>query len=241
MKITIPKPCHENWEIMTPEEKGKFCSVCSKTVRDFTGALDNEMIHFFSNSSENTCGRFSESQLNRDLQYSFINSLFAKFAVGFMLTAGGFVSVQAQQNEIHDTLKAEEIKDVMLLPAFSKQNNQKMLLGSTTVISGDLLTNPKQNEKAEMASKLSGVAFNQMPGNSLGKAEIRIGRASSTRSGDQKPLCIVNGKETNWEELRTMDPKVIKTINVLKDATAIYGAKAKHGVIMVTTKRKVKK
>ena len=36
MKITIPTPCHENWNEMTPNEMGRHCTVCSKTVKDFT-------------------------------------------------------------------------------------------------------------------------------------------------------------------------------------------------------------
>src|SRR5215813_13543610 len=105
MKITIPTPCHENWETMTTEEKGRFCSVCSKTVRDFTAAPDDEIIDVFSNATEEICGHFYESQLNRNLQYSFINSVFLKFAAGFILTTGGLVSVQAQQQLTNDTLK----------------------------------------------------------------------------------------------------------------------------------------
>lgn len=96
MKITIPTPCHENWEAMTPEEKGRFCSVCSKTVRNFTVATDDEIIDVFSNSTEEICGNFYESQLNRNLQYSSINSVLLKFAAGFILTTAGLVSVQAQ-------------------------------------------------------------------------------------------------------------------------------------------------
>lgn len=98
MKITIPTPCHENWDAMTPEEKGRFCAVCSKTVRDFTMSSDNEILDVFSNTTDqDICGNFNESQLNKDLRYSYINSLFAKFAVGFVITTGGFVSVNAQQ------------------------------------------------------------------------------------------------------------------------------------------------
>ncbi|PZT98713.1 MAG: hypothetical protein DI622_22480, partial [Chryseobacterium sp.] len=81
MKITIPTSCHENWETITREEKGRFCSVCSKTVRDFTAASDEEIIGVFSNSTEEICGNFYESQLNRNLQYSYINSFLLKFAV----------------------------------------------------------------------------------------------------------------------------------------------------------------
>jgi hypothetical protein len=111
MKLTIPKPCHENWDAMTPDEKGRFCSACSKTVRDFTAAADEEIAETFSGTAELVCGRFNTSQLNRDLQYSYINSLFAKFAVGFVLTAGGFVSVQAQQAECKtDTVKNTRVK-----------------------------------------------------------------------------------------------------------------------------------
>ena len=65
MKITIPTPCHENWETMTREEKGRFCSVCSKTVRDFTAASDEENIDVVSNSTEEICGNFYEIQLDR--------------------------------------------------------------------------------------------------------------------------------------------------------------------------------
>jgi hypothetical protein len=108
MKITLPKPCHENWEEMTPQEKGRFCAVCSKTVRDFTKDSDDEILDYFSDSSsENICGNFYESQLNRNMQYSVINSLFSKFAIGFILTAGGIVSINAQEN---DTIKSTALQ-----------------------------------------------------------------------------------------------------------------------------------
>lgn len=93
MKININKPCPENWDMMSLAEKGRFCDVCSKNVHDFTMSSDEEMIsEIFKN--KNICGKFNEEQLNRNLHFSQINSLFATFAMGLCLTSAGFVSAQ---------------------------------------------------------------------------------------------------------------------------------------------------
>ena len=63
-KITIPEPCTENWDKMTPNESGRFCMSCAKTVIDFTEMLPDEVKHFFvQNQGEKICGRFKNSQL----------------------------------------------------------------------------------------------------------------------------------------------------------------------------------
>jgi len=65
-KITIPKPCHEDWAQMTATEQGRHCIVCAKTVVDFTAMSDDEVKHFFINKAEEkVCGRFSSIQLQR--------------------------------------------------------------------------------------------------------------------------------------------------------------------------------
>ena len=48
MKIEINKPCHENWDAMTPNEKGAFCSLCKKNVVDFSQKTLSEIKDFFS-------------------------------------------------------------------------------------------------------------------------------------------------------------------------------------------------
>jgi len=63
MKISIPKPCHENWNEMLPEEKGRFCLSCQKCVLDFTKLSDDEILK--SLEKPNQCGRFSNQQLER--------------------------------------------------------------------------------------------------------------------------------------------------------------------------------
>ncbi|MDH6208697.1 hypothetical protein M2254_000281 [Chryseobacterium sp. BIGb0186] len=65
--IHIPKPCNENWEIMSPQEKGRFCSVCNKCVIDFTQKQPEEIKQIFvERKDENICGRFYNHQLTNN-------------------------------------------------------------------------------------------------------------------------------------------------------------------------------
>jgi hypothetical protein len=62
--LSIPKPCPENWDEMSARDQGAFCSVCSKTVIDFTALSDEEVKnYFFQNREQKTCGRFRHDQL----------------------------------------------------------------------------------------------------------------------------------------------------------------------------------
>ncbi|WP_299603869.1 energy transducer TonB [uncultured Aquimarina sp.] len=64
-KITIPKPCHKDWNVMTPSEKGRFCGSCHKTVVDFT-KLSNTQIqdYLHEHKHEKVCGHFRKTQLD---------------------------------------------------------------------------------------------------------------------------------------------------------------------------------
>jgi hypothetical protein len=62
-KISIPEPCTEDWNKMTPNAKGRFCSSCSKTVVDFTVMSPIAIQKYFQENS-NICGRIKKSQLN---------------------------------------------------------------------------------------------------------------------------------------------------------------------------------
>lgn len=57
--------CHENWENMSPTERGKFCGICSKEVIDFTVLTKNEIVAVFKqNNYQPLCARALPSQLN---------------------------------------------------------------------------------------------------------------------------------------------------------------------------------
>lgn len=65
LHLSIPEPCHENWQQMTPQDKGRHCHSCQKTVVDFTGMSDQEVLQYIAAGSSNICGRFHSSQLNK--------------------------------------------------------------------------------------------------------------------------------------------------------------------------------
>lgn len=72
IKITIPKPCHENWNKMTPNEKGSFCGKCCKTVVDFTNKSAEEIKNtLIAESGKKVCGRFMSNQLNEKPKSTF--------------------------------------------------------------------------------------------------------------------------------------------------------------------------
>jgi CarboxypepD_reg-like domain len=61
--LTVPTPCHENWNTFTPTQKGKFCGACQKEVIDFTAWTDDEIKRYFKTTTQSTCGRFKQQQL----------------------------------------------------------------------------------------------------------------------------------------------------------------------------------
>jgi TonB family protein len=85
--LSVPKPCSENWDKMTPNEKGRHCTSCSKTVIDFSKYTDKELFEFLSKTKESVCGRLSQYQVNRPIQVyqSDNNSLWQKLMWGTAL------------------------------------------------------------------------------------------------------------------------------------------------------------
>ncbi len=68
LMVSIPEPCHENWDNMSPTEQGRFCKACCKEVVDFSAMSDAQMVLYFSKlTSEKVCGRVYPDQLNRTM------------------------------------------------------------------------------------------------------------------------------------------------------------------------------
>ncbi len=67
IQLSIPSPCHEDWDKMTPCAQGRHCTHCSKTVIDFTAWSDTALYAFFTKKQGHVCGRFLSTQLNRPI------------------------------------------------------------------------------------------------------------------------------------------------------------------------------
>lgn len=93
--LHIPEPCHENWDAMTPQDKGRHCQSCNKIVVDFSVMTDRQVLDYFKNAQGNTCGRFHNDQLQRPLiepqkqpgKWNYFLASVASFFVGLKLIA----------------------------------------------------------------------------------------------------------------------------------------------------------
>lgn len=122
IKLSIPKPCNENWLEMTPTENGRFCSTCNKTVRDFTKSSDREIVLAY-NENPKQCGRFQRFQLNRDLiipkEKKSIWMIFAASIISFLglgnqhAKSQGNVKIEQRGNKIlNDSAKINSDSEI---------------------------------------------------------------------------------------------------------------------------------
>lgn len=98
IQIAIPSPCHEDWNKMTPTDKGRFCASCQKQVIDFTQWSDKELYEFFNKQQSKVCGRFRATQLNRPIAIPYQpHSRLYRLAIAAGLTLLFAQPVMAQQ------------------------------------------------------------------------------------------------------------------------------------------------
>ncbi|MCH3880750.1 MULTISPECIES: carboxypeptidase-like regulatory domain-containing protein [Tenacibaculum] len=101
-QLSIPKPCHENWAKMSPVQKGKFCKSCNKEVIDFTKLTDAKITSIVS-GSKNVCGRFKNTQLEREIetpQNKNLSKVAASFALISMISGAEPMFSQGKVNKV---------------------------------------------------------------------------------------------------------------------------------------------
>jgi hypothetical protein len=155
-KITIPEPCHENWDTMLPNEKGRHCLSCQKTVVDLTAMTDAQIIDYFQKYKGSTCGRFMDTQLKRSIYPPIKPTIHNRWAWLFS-TLLLPLSLKAQTpqynspieksfNAIHDQDETDD-KSMSSKKQFKKQE-EPITIDLPNVFMGDaILAEPPQSFK----------------------------------------------------------------------------------------------
>ncbi|NJB82551.1 SusC/RagA family TonB-linked outer membrane protein [Wenyingzhuangia aestuarii] len=143
------------------------------------------------------------------------------------------------ENIINVELKEdiESLSEVVVI-GYGTQK-KKEVTGAVSVVNSEVIEalNPTRVEQA-LQGQVAGVNITSTSGAPGSGMNIRI-RGVST-NGDSRPLILVDGNPIT--DLSVINPNDIKSVNVLKDATAgIYGVRAANGVILIETKTGSKK
>lgn len=130
-------------------------------------------------------------------------------------------------------------------------SREKKSLGYTTqeLKSRDLSNNKESNLLNGLSGKVAGVRITNSQGD-MGSSRIVI-RGETSIGGDNQPLFIVDGIPVDNSQLNVggatrdfrnaiadLNPEDIESLSILKgpNAAALYGSRAAHGVILITTK-----
>jgi hypothetical protein len=152
LTISIPQPCHENWENMTLVEQGRFCGSCQKKVIDFSRMSDRELAMFFKKpSSGNSCGRFLEDQLDRSIDVPRKRIPWIKYFFQFLLP-GFLFSMRAIAQGKPMVVKTEIHSQDCTITAATIENK--------TGIKGEINASSNGREKDKM--KLTGTIYNDL-------------------------------------------------------------------------------
>ena len=113
IQLHIPEPCHEDWNKMTPVEKGRFCVGCQKQVVDFTGMSDEQLVAFFRKRTNNVCGRFFYDQLNRNIEIPgkrihWVKYFFQLALPALFVTSKGYAQGSVKKLEMNTISNARE-------------------------------------------------------------------------------------------------------------------------------------
>ena len=142
----------------------------------------------------------------------------------------------ANQSVFNIVLREDtEFLDETVVIGYGVQRKSDLTGSVASVRAEDLQNRSTPNAAAALQGKAAGVQVINTSGKPGAGSDIRV-RGYSSNSGSLGPLLIVDGLKV--DNIQYLDPEMIESIEVLKDAAsaAIYGAEAGNGVVLVTTK-----
>lgn len=121
---------------------------------------------------------------------------------------------------------------------------KSLMTGAVTTIKTEELNSGTATSQL-IQGKTAGVQINNISGSPGSGANIII-RGSSSLSGVNQPLLVVDGVPVNYNDKTTglfnnIDPNNIASINILKGtrASSLYGSRGARGVVLIATKKGV--
>ena len=153
--------------------------------------------------------------------------------------------------QVSVTLKSDtHLLDEVVVTALGISREKKALGYTAQEVKQDALVQGKDNNLLNsLSGKIAGVRITNTQGD-VGSSRIVI-RGETSIAGENQPLFIVDGIPVDNSQLNArssgrdfknaiadLNPEDIKTLTVLKgpNAAALYGARAAHGAIVITTK-----
>lgn len=148
LRIAIPKPCGEDWEAMEEKGNDRFCQNCRKMVVDFSNLTDTELYHYLRSVKEVPCGRFHNSQLNKNIvpeqRKSFAwKNIYKAAAAVFAFLSMKHSEATGFQNKPGITMQPSEPKyeivpaDINLIISGIVRNNQDTALENAEIRIGE--------------------------------------------------------------------------------------------------------
>jgi len=172
-----------------------------------------------------------------DLDGKYVISVPASASLSF--SSVGFVEqlvAVAGRSEINVVLAedAEMLEETVVI-GYGVQKKSDLTGSVASVRENDLKDRSTTDAAAALQGKAAGVQIINASGAPGSGASIRV-RGYSSNSGSIGPLLIVDGLKV--DNIQYLDPSMIESMEVLKDAAAaaIYGAQAGNGVVLITTK-----
>lgn len=166
-----------------------------------------------------------------------------------------YISLMAKEvaiaPQVSVTLKSDtHLLDEVVVTALGISREKKALGYTAQEVKQNALVQGKDNNLLNSLScKIAGVRITNTQGD-VGSSRIVI-RGETSIAGENQPLFIVDGIPVDNSQLNArssgrdfknaiadLNPEDIKTLTVLKgpNAAALYGARAAHGAIVITTK-----
>ena len=131
---------------------------------------------------------------------------------------------------------SNKLEDVVVV-GFGVQKKESLVGAVQSVKPSDLQTS-SSNLSTSFSGKIAGVIAVQKSGEPGADGANFWIRGISTFGSGQSPLLILDGVEITNQMLNNIPPETIESFSVLKDATATahYGSRGAHGVMIITTK-----